>query len=42
MERETTQEISRLVDGLKEQGFSAEKILECLKYIADTEEPTEE
>ena len=39
MDELNTREIDRLADWLKAQGFAPEKVLECIKYIADTGEP---
>lgn len=35
-----TKAFDRLADWLKAQGFSAEKVLECFKYIADESAPS--
>jgi DNA-binding transcriptional regulator YhcF (GntR family) len=32
----TVKEIARLIDWLKSQGFTAEQINECIKYIANS------
>lgn len=39
MEEMTARELDRLADWLRAQGFSPEKVLECLKYIAGTSAP---
>ena len=41
MDELTTREVTRLADWLKAQGFTAEQVLDCLKYITGTSEPTE-
>lgn len=41
MDSMTTRELDRLADWLKAQGFTAEQVLECLKYITGTSAPTE-
>lgn len=38
-EEMTTKELDRLADWLRAQGFSPEKVLECLKYIAGESAP---
>ena len=41
MEDESAKEIDRLADWLTAQGFSPEKVLDCIKYIAGTSAPAE-
>lgn len=41
MDEMTTRELDRLADWLRAQGFTAEKVLECLQYIAGTNPPAE-
>lgn len=40
MDEMSTKELDRLADWLKAQGFTPEKVLECIKYIAGTSEPS--
>ena len=35
----TTKEVDRLADWLKANGHSDEEILQCIKYIAGTQQP---
>ena len=37
MDEMTTRELDRLADWLKAHGFKAEQVLECVKYITDTD-----
>lgn len=39
MDEMTTREVDRLADWLKAQGFTADQVLECVKYITGTTEP---
>ena len=39
MDEMNTRELDRLADWLRAQGFSPEKVLECIKYIAGTSAP---
>lgn len=41
MDEMTTREVDRLADWLKAQGFTAEQVLECIKYITGTTPPPE-
>ena len=41
MDEMTTREVDRLADWLRAQGFSAEQVLECVKYITGTNPPAE-
>lgn len=36
----TAKEVTRLADWLKANGHSAEEVLACIKYIADTQNPS--
>lgn len=36
----TAKEADRLADWLKANGHSAEEVLQCIKYIAETQEPS--
>ena len=38
----TAKEADRLADWLKANGHSAEEVLQCIKYIAGTQEPSKE
>lgn len=40
MEAMTAKELDRLADWLTAQGIPPEKVLECIKYIADESAPT--
>ena len=40
MDELNTRELDRLADWLKAQGFTPEMVLECIKYIAGTSEPS--
>lgn len=42
MDEMTTREVDRLADWLKAQGFTAEQVLECIKYITGTTPPPEQ
>ena len=41
MDEMTTREVDRLADWLKAQGFTAEQVLECIKYITSATPPPE-
>ena len=41
MDEMTTREVDRLADWLRAQGFTAEQVLECIKYITGAELPKE-
>ena len=41
MDEMTTREVDRLADWLRAQGFTAEQVLECVKYITGTNPPAE-
>ena len=41
MDEMTTREVDRLADWLRAQGFTAEQVLECVKYIPGTNPPAE-
>ena len=42
MHEMTTRELDRLADWLMAHGFTAEQVLECLKYITGTTPPQEQ
>jgi len=39
MDEMTTRELDRLADWLKAHGFTADQVLECVKYMTGTAEP---
>lgn len=42
MDEMTTRELDRLADWLKAHGFTAEQVLDCVKYITGAQPPAAE
>lgn len=41
MDEMTTRELDRLADWLKAHGFTAEQVLDCVKYMTGAQPPAE-